>query len=57
MCYPQVIHVESQYATYMRDIGITSVDVVINHAKMCDDPLNCFTGVPEILPRDSVMRV
>ncbi|MEV7593014.1 DddA-like double-stranded DNA deaminase toxin [Streptomyces sp. NPDC089922] len=55
--YPQDTHVESQYATYMRDNNITSADVVINHTKMCDDPLNCFTGVPAILPRGSVMRV
>ncbi|MGW6518943.1 DddA-like double-stranded DNA deaminase toxin [Streptomyces sp. NPDC054962] len=55
--YPQDTHVETKYAAWMRDRGITEVDVVINNAAVCSDFHNCSTAVRAILPKNSVMRV
>jgi len=56
--YPQDTHVESKYATYMRDNGITESNVVINHPNgICSNVLNCTDGVRGILPTGSVMKV
>ncbi|MFJ9023679.1 DddA-like double-stranded DNA deaminase toxin [Streptomyces sp. NPDC102259] len=55
--YPQDTHVETKYAAWMRDKGITEVDVVINNAAVCSDFHNCSTAVRAILPKNSVMRV
>lgn len=56
--YPQDTHVESKYATWMRDNGIMEADVTVNHPNgTCNDLLNCADAVQKILPPSSVMRV
>ncbi|MER7757357.1 DddA-like double-stranded DNA deaminase toxin [Kitasatospora sp. NPDC097643] len=56
--YPQDTHVESKYAIWMRDNGVTDADVVINHPTgMCSDYHNCGHAVGAILPQGSTMRV
>lgn len=56
--YPQDTHVESKYATWMRDSGTTDADVVITHPDgIYSDVLNCADAVPGILPQGPVMRV
>ncbi|MGW5248830.1 DddA-like double-stranded DNA deaminase toxin [Streptomyces sp. NPDC004129] len=56
--YPQDTHVESKYAAWMRDNGITEANVVVNHPTgMCSDFHNCVDAVGAILPEGSVMNV
>jgi hypothetical protein len=56
--YPMSTHVESKYATWMRNSGTTEADVVINHPEgVCGDWLNCGDAVAAILPVNFVMRI
>ncbi|WP_269432061.1 DddA-like double-stranded DNA deaminase toxin, partial [Saccharothrix sp. ST-888] len=56
--HPAATHVETKYAWWMRQNGVTDADVVINNPKgVCPFPFGCQAAVPAILPRGSTMRV
>jgi hypothetical protein len=54
--YPQVSHVESQWAWTMRNSEITSSDIVINNVP-CPGRYTCFQAVGAILPQGSRLTV
>ncbi|GLY70025.1 hypothetical protein Atai01_66440 [Amycolatopsis taiwanensis] len=45
-------HVETKYAMWMRQNGVTDMHVVINNNYVCGQPMGCQALVPAILPRD-----
>ncbi|MFF2425317.1 DddA-like double-stranded DNA deaminase toxin [Streptomyces mirabilis] len=56
--YPAAQHVESQYAMWMRQNGVTNATVVINKAEgVCGGPYGCLRAVKAILPEGSRMTV
>ncbi|MDH6131378.1 RHS repeat-associated protein [Kitasatospora sp. MAA4] len=56
--HPSVSHVETKLAWNMRNAGVESVDVVINHADgPCSGTLACESAVKAILPRGSTLNV
>ena len=49
---------ETKYAWWMRNSGVTDADVVINNAKgPCVGPFSCRNVMPAILPPNSTVRV
>ncbi|MCX4575589.1 RICIN domain-containing protein [Streptomyces sp. NBC_01571] len=56
--YPAAQHVESQYAMWMRQNGVTNSTVVMNNAEgVCGGPYGCLRAVKVILPEGSRMTV
>ncbi|MFE7927532.1 DddA-like double-stranded DNA deaminase toxin [Streptomyces sp. NPDC057456] len=56
--YWTITHVETKYAVYMRQEGITDANVVINHKTgPCQGMYGCTATVEEILPKGSTMTV
>jgi hypothetical protein len=56
--YWTITHVETKYAVYMRQKGITNANVVINHVKgPCAGMYGCRTTVEQILPKGYTMTV
>ncbi|WP_327730336.1 polymorphic toxin-type HINT domain-containing protein [Streptomyces sp. NBC_00487] len=51
-------HVETTVAWFMRQRGVTSADLVINHAGgPCTGPFSCTNAVAAILPQGSTLNV
>ncbi|MEH0579111.1 MULTISPECIES: DddA-like double-stranded DNA deaminase toxin [Streptomyces] len=50
-------HVETQYAAWMRDGGVTDAHVYINQDYICGGPHGCQLAVRAILPRGSTLTV
>ncbi|GAA4604363.1 hypothetical protein GCM10023195_14820 [Actinoallomurus liliacearum] len=50
-------HVEIKLAAYMRENGIRSTTLVVNHIPCDDGPLSCDRLIPQILPAGSTMTV
>ncbi|MEV6947333.1 DddA-like double-stranded DNA deaminase toxin [Streptomyces sp. NPDC051172] len=56
--YPAAQHVESQYAMWMRQNGVTNATVVMNNAEgVCGGPYGCLRAVKTILPEGSRMTI
>ncbi|MEX2980314.1 LamG-like jellyroll fold domain-containing protein [Streptomyces sp. C36] len=56
--HASITHVETKLAWRMRQAGVTSLDVVINHSGgPCAGKFSCSSAVPAILPQGSNMTV
>ncbi|MET9622766.1 polymorphic toxin-type HINT domain-containing protein [Streptomyces sp. NPDC006464] len=56
--HASITHVETKLAWRMRQAGVTSLDVVINHSGgPCTGRFSCSSAVPAILPQGSSMTV